>query len=51
MDHLKAASERPPRLLGEFRHHEDGLHQGKGIIKFAVVLLALKEVALEDAAC
>jgi hypothetical protein len=36
---------------GEFRHHKDGLHQGVGIIEVAVVLLALREVALEDAAC
>jgi hypothetical protein len=41
MKNLKAVCERPPWLLGEFRHHEDGLHQGVGIIEVAVVLLAL----------
>jgi hypothetical protein len=51
MDDLKAVGEGPPWLLGEFRHQEDGLHQWESIVESAVVLLALCEVMLEEAAC
>ena len=51
MDDLKVVGEWPPCLLGEFGHHEDGLHQGVSVVELAVVLLALGEIALEEAAC